>query len=71
MATSSITHNFVIKTAEDAERFANAVEYSLNHPVPLDDKDDGITPLTDRKKIAELLMKRKHVADTGLCIRHR
>lgn len=29
MATSSITHNFVIKTAEGAERFANAIEESM------------------------------------------
>ncbi len=29
MATSSITHNFVITTPEAAERFANAVEESF------------------------------------------
>ena len=33
MATSSITHNFVIEGKERVERFANAVEASWNEEV--------------------------------------
>ncbi|MBQ9565820.1 MAG: hypothetical protein IJU98_09565 [Synergistaceae bacterium] len=34
MATSSITHNFVIEGKERVERFANAIEASWNEVIP-------------------------------------
>ena len=34
MATSSITHNFVIEGKERVEQFANAVEASWNEVIP-------------------------------------
>jgi len=37
MATSSITHNFVIEGKERVERFANAIEASWNEVIPEDD----------------------------------
>lgn len=34
MATSSITKNFVVSGKEQAEKFADAIEQSLNNPTP-------------------------------------
>lgn len=59
MATSSITHNFIISDAAQAERFANAIEASYREslhrpPTP----DLKITHLSNPEEIREFMKKR-------------
>jgi hypothetical protein len=57
MATSSITHNFIINDPAAAERFANALEEAEKTRVEL--KPSMGKLLTDPDDIKALLMKRK------------
>ena len=52
MATSSITHNFVIK-GDAVERFANALEKSFNTEVP--DRPSCGRQLTDPNEIRNFM----------------
>ena len=54
MATSSITHNFVIK-GDAVERFANALEASFNTEVP--ERPSCGRQLTDPEEIKALTLK--------------
>ena len=57
MATSSITHNFVLSDRESIERFIEAVELSeLDEPKPCIAHG---RLLTDRREIIELMSKVK------------
>ena len=55
MATSSITHNFVIEGKERVECFANAIESSWNEVIPERPKVGRL--VTDRKEAWEILEK--------------
>ena len=57
MATSSVTHNFVLSDRESIERFIEAVELS-ERDVPKPRTVHGRL-LTDRREIAELMNKVK------------
>ena len=55
MATSSITHNFVIEGKERVEQFANAVEASWNEVIP--ERPKAAQLITDQKEAWEILEK--------------
>ena len=55
MATSSITHNFVIEGKERVERFANAVEASWNEVIPKEEPVGRI--IMDPEESWEMLKK--------------
>ena len=55
MATSSITHNFVIKGKERVERFANAIEASWNEVIPERPKAGRL--VTNPKELKEIMAK--------------
>ena len=57
MATSSITHNFVVSTPDSVERFVTALDKAEQDRIP-----NQILPgrqLTDSKEILALMSKRK------------
>ena len=56
MATSSITHNFVIKGKERVERFANAIEASWNEVIP-EEEPVPVRDITDPKEAREILRR--------------
>lgn len=51
MATSSITHNFVVLGNEAAERFANAIEESYQNSLKEEDNDYDIEILSDPEEL--------------------
>ncbi len=57
MATSSITHNFVVSTPDSVERFVTALDKAEQDRIP-----NQVLPgrqLTDSKEILNLMSKRK------------
>ncbi|WP_164726458.1 hypothetical protein [Veillonella sp. VA139] len=57
MATSSITHNFVVSTPDSVERFVTALDKAEQDRIP-----NQILPgrqLTDSKEILALMSKRR------------
>lgn len=57
MATSSITHNFVVSTPDSVERFVTALDKAEQDPIP-----NQVLPgrqLTDSKEILALMSKRR------------
>lgn len=58
MATSSITHNFVISSPQNVKRFVNAIEEAAQDPTPKQ-KLPG-RQLTDSQEILALMAKRKN-----------
>ena len=58
MATSSITHNFVISDPESVERFVAAIEESQHNPVSKQTLPGR--QLTDSDEILALMKKRKN-----------
>lgn len=60
MATSSITHNFVLSDKESVERFINAIELAeLDKANSRPSHVSHGRLLTDRKEIIKLMNKRK------------
>ena len=57
MATSSITHNFVISNPKSVKRFVEAIDNSKQDCMPK--KTLPGKQLTDQKEILELMAKRK------------
>lgn len=57
MATSSITHNFVISNPESVERFITAIEEAESDRTPKQSLPGR--QLTDSKEILALMAKRK------------
>ena len=57
MATSSITHNFIISNPVEAERYANALEEAENNKIDL--KPTMGTAFAKTEDILEILKKRK------------
>jgi hypothetical protein len=57
MATSSITHNFVISNPESVERFVAAIDESERDPKPSHELPGR--ELTDTDEIMALMEKRK------------
>lgn len=57
MATSSITKNFIVSGREQAEKFADAIEQSLNNPAP-PIKVNAIM-IDSPEKLRNLMAKRK------------
>ena len=55
MATSSITHNFVISGDEAVQRFIDALDASEKDPSPK--RELPYKELTDKQEIAELMAK--------------
>lgn len=57
MATSSITHNFVVSTPDSVERFVTALDKAEQERIP-----NQVLPgrqLTDSKEILALMSKRR------------
>ena len=57
MATSSITHNFVVSTPDSVERFVTALDKAEQDRIP-----NQVLPgrqLTDSKEILNLMSKRR------------
>lgn len=57
MATSSITHNFVVSSPDSVERFVTALDKAEQERIP-----NQVLPgrqLTDSKKILTLMSKRR------------
>lgn len=57
MATSSITHNFVVSTPDNVERFVTALDKAEQERIP-----NQVLPgrqLTDSKEILTLMSKRR------------
>lgn len=64
MATSSITHNFVITDPEAIERFANAVEESYQESlVAKPKKDYKITLVRDHDEFVRFMERRERIQD--------
>ena len=57
MATSSITHNFVISGKKNVERFLKALDESYHDPAPKPTFPGR--ELTDPQEILELMARRK------------
>ena len=59
MATSSITHNFVINTQDGVERFVRAIETSESNYTP--SREPKGRELTESHELLDFLKKRKEV----------
>ena len=57
MATSSITHNFVIKDKEKVEAFADAIEEMANSYIPV--RKTSARQITDPNEIKALMQRVK------------